>query len=209
MLSNGKLNVEARIATRYNNDLGIVSKRKNITFNGDEELLERLDSVVAIFNEKDGTTTRNAIIEEAILGYVEIAEDFFEKQNLSKDSLSLNDTTYDTAIFPATNENFNRVFIGQQQWYHVRMADHRVGNVKYIALYRGAPISAITHYAEVTKINAPDPNQDNKRIITLSRVIPFPNNIPLGNIHVNNVRKLFYTSLEKLKSVETIEELLK
>lgn len=132
-----------------------------------------------------------------------------EKQNLNKDSVSLSDTTYDTAIFPATNENFNRVFIGQKQWYHVRMADHRVGNVQYIALYRGAPISAITHYAEVTNISDPDPNQDNKRIITLSRVIPLSNNIPLGNVHVNNVRKLFYTSLKKLKSVKTIEELLK
>lgn len=169
--------------------------------------MERLDSVVNVFNEKDGATTRNAVIEDAILEYIEVAEDFFEKQNVNDDTVLLNDITYDTAVYPAINENFGSVFMGQHQWYYVRMAAFRVENVKYIALYRGAPISAITHYAEVNKIG--DTNQDNKRIISLKEPIAFPQPIQLGNIHINNVRKLFYTSLEKLKSVNTVEDLIK
>lgn len=202
-----KLSIVAKIAARYNNNLA-VAKRKNITFNIDEELLERLDSVVNIFNEKDGSTTRNAIIEDAILEYVETAEDFFEKQNVYQDTNAENTVEYDTAVFPAINANFGRVFIGQHQWHYVRMADHRIDNVKYIALYRGAPVSAITHFAEVIHISDPDPKHDNKRLIEVKEPIAFPQPIDLGGIHVNNVRKLFYTLLGKLKSVNTVEELL-
>lgn len=202
-----KSNIQIKIAARYNNNL-VAAKRKNITFNIDEELLERLDSVVGVFNEKDGTTTRNAVIEDAVSEYVETAEDFFEKQNLNKDTISLNDVAYDTAVFPAKNSNWINVFMGEHEWRYVRMADFRVDNVRYIALYRGAPISAITHYAEVIGMGDPEPDKDNKRVIRLQEPIALPQPICLGNIHVNNVRKLFYTSLNKLLSVKTVEELI-
>jgi len=88
------------------------------------------------------------------------------------------------------------------------MAAHRVENIKYVALYRGAPISAITHYAEIVNISDPNLNEDNKRLITLKEPMAFRQPISLGNIHVNNVRKLFYTSLEQLNSVSSVEQLL-
>lgn len=88
----------------------------------------------------------------------------------------------------------------------MRIAEHRISHIKYIALYRGAPVSAITHYAKVISIS--NPNEDNKRIICLNEPIELPHPIPLGNIHINNVHKLFYTNIEKLKTVNTIEELL-
>lgn len=202
-----KSNIEAKIAARYNNQ--VVVKRKNITFNVDEELLERLDAVVEILSERDGTTTRNALIEDAILHYVEVAEDYLEKQFILQDAALMNTEYYDTAVFPAVNSNFCKVFIGQHRWYYVRIAEHRVNNIKYIALYRGTPISAITHYAEVNRISNPDPNYNNKRIIEVKEPIELAQPIKLGNIHVNNVRKLFYTSLDKLKSVNTVEQLIK
>ena len=207
MRNSNKSKIQAIIAARYNKSL-VATKRKNITFNINEELLERLDSIVNAFNEKDDNTTRNAIIEDAILAYIEEAEDFFEMQNVINDDISIVDNiAYDTAVFPALNVNFNEVFMGKHQWYYVRMAEHRVKNVKYIALYRGAPISAITHYAEVIDIS--DPNEENKRLIKLKEPIAFAQPIVLGNIHVNNVRKLFYTSLKKLESVNTVKDLLK
>ncbi|MFR1380586.1 MAG: hypothetical protein ACLSTJ_16710 [Clostridium neonatale] len=199
--------IESKIATRYNNSMGI-AKRKNITFNIDEESLERLDSIVNFFYEKDGVTTRNAVIEDAIMAYIESAEDFFEKQNVNNDTndINNNDVGYDTAVFPATNSNFGKVFIGEKKWYYVRIAAYRVENIEYVALYRGAPVSAITHYAKVIKIS--EPNEDNKRLINLEEPIALAKPIKLGDIHVNNVRKLFYTTLQKLQNSDTVKELL-
>lgn len=199
--------IESKIAKRYNNLL-IIPKRKNITFNIDEESLERLDSIANCFYEKDGITTRNALIEDAISSYLESAEDFLESKNLLIDNLNVNSNIYfDTAVFPATNISFTNTFIGQRKWCFVRIAQHRVNNIKYVALYRGAPISAITHFAKVIAIS--DPNSDNKRVITLEEPIELKKEIPLGDIHVNNVRKLFYTTIDKLKSSTTIKDLIK
>lgn len=199
--------IESKIATRYNNSMGI-AKRKNITFNIDEESLERLDSIVNFFYEKDGSTTRNAVIEDAIMAYIESAEDFFERQNVNEDLKDINNNVgYDTAIFPATNENFGKVFIGEKKWYYVRIAEFRVENIEYVALYRGAPVSAITHYAKV--INISEPNEKNKRLINLEEPIALDRPIKLGKIHVNNIRKLNYTTLQKLQTSNTVEELLK
>lgn len=205
MDNQNKSKMEAKIAARYNN-LALV-KRKNITFNIDEELLERLDSAVSVFNQKDGSTTRNAVLEEAVSLYIESAEDYFEKENLNNDTRIVSVTDYDTAVFPAINDNFIKVFIGEHKWYHVRMAEHRVNNVKYVALYRGAPISAITHYAEVIDISDPIKEKEYKREIKLKEPIELLNHIPLGNIHVNSVRKLIYVSLAKLESAKTTDDL--
>ena len=202
-MSRERGNIEAMIAARYNKS---ATKKKNVSFNIDEELLERLDAVVSEFNGNDGDSTRNSVIEEAVIGYVESAEDYFSKQAVIHDREEGNTASYDTAIYPATNENFTKVFIGEKQWYYVRMAEFRIKNIKYIALYRGAPVSAITHYAEVLEIG--EANQDNKRLIKLKEPKSLPKPIVLGNIHVNNVRKLFYTTLSELEHIESVEEIL-
>lgn len=198
-----KNNLQGIIAARYNNSIA-VAKRRNITFNIDEELLERLDSIVADFNSKDNISTRNAVIEDALLAYVEEAEDYFEQMNLKEDK-DLKNVNFDTAVFSANNESFNNLFIQQHKWAWVRIAEHRIPHIKYIALYRGAPFSAITHYAEVIRIS--NANEDNKRIVEIKEPILLDNQIELGNLHVNNVRKLFYTKLEKILSAKTIKDL--
>lgn len=209
-MNNGRNDsVKAKIAARFNND-NIVAKRKNITFNISEELLERLDNVANVFNEKDGTTTRNAVIEEAVLGYIEEAEDYFERQNVHDDAsneLSTDTEDFDTAVFPAVNDNFSKVFIGQHEWYYVRIAEWRISKLKYIALYRGTPVSAITHYAEIESIG--QPNSDNKRIIKIKTPIQLTHPIELGDCHINNVRKLFYTTVQQLQQANTVKDLIK
>ena len=58
----------------------------------------------------------------------------------------------DTIVVPANEEGFNEVFLGENCWYAIRISSSMIDRIKYIAAYQTAPISAITHYAEVVKI---------------------------------------------------------
>jgi len=58
----------------------------------------------------------------------------------------------DTIIVPARADGFEKVFLGQNQWYSIRMSSSMLDRVKYIAGYQVNPVSAITHYAEVDRI---------------------------------------------------------
>jgi hypothetical protein len=58
----------------------------------------------------------------------------------------------DTIIVPAREEGFQDVFLGQDQWYAIRIGAGMKDRIKYIAAYRVAPISAVTHIAEVAEI---------------------------------------------------------
>jgi predicted DNA binding CopG/RHH family protein len=58
----------------------------------------------------------------------------------------------DTIVVPANEEGFNEVFLGKDQWFAIRISSSMIDRIKYIAGYQTAPISAITHYAEVAKI---------------------------------------------------------
>ena len=85
----------------------------------------------------------------------------FEKAkriNISSTPESRNDTTnvsvQDTIIVPAQEDGFKHVFIVENKCYEIRIGGGRKDQIKYIAAYQSAPISAITHYAEVDSIEA-------------------------------------------------------
>lgn len=68
----------------------------------------------------------------------------------SKSSLKLEEL--DTIVVPARPDGFERVFLGQNCWYAIRINSSMINRIKYIAGYQANPVSAITHYAEVERI---------------------------------------------------------
>lgn len=58
----------------------------------------------------------------------------------------------DTIVVPARREGFDRVFIGEDRWYAIRISAGMRDRIKYIAGYQIAPISAVTHIAEVSHV---------------------------------------------------------
>ncbi|MEL7406668.1 MAG: GIY-YIG nuclease family protein, partial [Cyanobacteria bacterium J06558_2] len=65
---------------------------------------------------------------------------------------SANEAIKDTVIVPAQREGFERVFLGENCWHAIRIGGGMLDQIKYIAAYQTAPISAITHVAPVDKI---------------------------------------------------------
>jgi hypothetical protein len=58
----------------------------------------------------------------------------------------------DTIVVPAQEEGFQSAFIESNAWWQIRISVSMLDKIKYIAAYRTAPISAITHIAEIDRI---------------------------------------------------------
>jgi hypothetical protein len=58
----------------------------------------------------------------------------------------------DTIIVPAKDETFQELFLGQNLWRAIRIGAAMKDRIKYLGTYRLAPISAVTHIAEIKEI---------------------------------------------------------
>jgi len=58
----------------------------------------------------------------------------------------------DTIVVPAKLDGFQEVFVGENRWYSVRIHGSVRPQIKYIAVYQVAPVSAVTHVAPVKSI---------------------------------------------------------
>jgi hypothetical protein len=67
-------------------------------------------------------------------------------------AIEVDPSELDTIVVPAQEEGFQETFIGENRWYQIRIHSSMVPRIKYIAAYRSAPISAITHAAVVKDI---------------------------------------------------------
>jgi len=59
----------------------------------------------------------------------------------------------DTIVVPAREQGFQETFLGENRWYAIRIHSSMIPQIKHIAAYRVAPVSAITHVAPVAKID--------------------------------------------------------
>lgn len=65
---------------------------------------------------------------------------------------SLDPAELDTIVVPAREDGFQETFIAENRWYAIRIHSSMLPKIKYIAAYRVAPESAITHIASVASI---------------------------------------------------------
>ena len=186
--------------------------RKTISISIEADILEQVDRVAKSFSKvSEKSFSRNSVVEEAIKGYVcEATEVLMDMHGIDIRELPeeehVNNMDFNLAIFPAHNEGFDETFIGEDCWYSVRIKEDKIPKVKYIAIYRAAPVSGITHYAKVKEIKQ---YQDtNKKIIIFDgSAIPLSRTIKLGNTDANAMRSPRYTTLEKLLEANVVKDL--
>ena len=129
------------------------SPKKQIAVYLDDAKIERIDMVTKQFSSISDSKSfsRNTLIEEAIdkfltdsIQYLKEAHGIdvdaaIEEENLER---------FDTVIFSSKERGFEETFLGESEtpcWYPCRISPVREHRVKYIAIYRGLPVSAITH----------------------------------------------------------------
>lgn len=88
--------------------------------------------------------------DEKIFQFTPFQQDILEITEEKKSVLNLEEI--DTIIVPANEEGFNKEFIENDCWWAIRISSSMLDRIKFIAAYQTSPVSAITHLAEVSKI---------------------------------------------------------
>jgi len=108
----------------------------------------------------------------------------------------------DTIVVPAKQDGFQSVFIGENRWYAIRIGAAMKDRINYIAAYQAAPLSAVTHIAEVQDIRL---YQDSGKYVVTFRgpaleITPVPikhtKNSPQGPVYVQRADLLKAKHLE-------------
>jgi len=111
----------------------------------------------------------------------------------------------DTIIVPAQEEGFQRVFLGQNEWYAIRISGGMLDKIKYIASYRTAPVSAITHYAPIERIE-PYGEEGKYKLIFSEPAKEIDNKVSF-DLARGSMQAPRYTSIKKLLSSSKLSEL--
>lgn len=128
------------------------------------------------------------------------------KNNRNSSALIANkDTVYDTIVVPAKEEGFLAEFIGNKCWFAIRISPSMIPKLKYIAAYQVAPISAITHIAEISKIERYQ-NTD-KYILYFKNKPEKIEQIKIGKNSGKVPQSPRYATLEEISKAKTLDEL--
>lgn len=113
----------------------------------------------------------------------------------------------DTIIVPATIDNFNSLFLEQKKWGAIKISPSAIKEIKYIAAYQTAPISAITHLAEIKSIEKAE--EKGKYIIYFNNDPTKITDIKFDGTMGSQIQGARYTNKENLLKAKTISDLFK
>jgi len=112
----------------------------------------------------------------------------------------------DTIVVPAQKDGFQEVFLGENRWYAIRIHASMIPQIKYIAVYRVAPISAVTHWAPVNNIV---PWQDTGKFVVNftepAKEIEHIKLVPKSRVKALQAPR--YTSFSILQQAKTLDDL--
>jgi len=112
----------------------------------------------------------------------------------------------DTVIVPTQKDGFEKVFLGEDCWYAIRISGGMLDRIKYIAAYQTQPVSAITHYAPVARIE-PYGEEGKYKLLFSEKATPI-GPIPFGDATTGAMQGPRYTTFEKLKVAKKVSDLL-
>lgn len=118
---------------------------------------------------------------------------------------SIDPSELDTIVVPAREEGFKDVFIGENMWRAIRIHESMIPKLRNIAAYQVAPVSAITHIAEVDRI---EPWKDTQKYAVYFKA-PAAQIAPIRwvpNGRVMAPQSFRYTSLARLRAAKTLDD---
>lgn len=118
----------------------------------------------------------------------------------------MNPTQFDTLLVASSEENFAQVFLRERRWYGVRIHHLRLPSLKWIAIYRRAPTSAITHYAAI--VDATEDASTGRYHISLDRIAELRRPVPMRGEKRTPIQGQRYVTLQSILDAREVAELL-
>ena len=112
----------------------------------------------------------------------------------------------DTVVVPAQEDGFKKLFLAENCWYAIRIGGGMLTKIKHIAAYQTMPVSAITHYARVDRIE-PYGDEGKYKLIFAEPAQVLPQAIPFGDAPSGAMQGPRYTSLSKLLAAKRVSDL--
>ena len=126
--------------------------------------------------------------------------------DLLPDIAPIENEQVDTVVVPAREDGVDAVFLREQRWYAIRLHGTMRPQIKNIALYQVAPVSAITHIAEVRSI---EPwKETGKYVVNFAAPAKPIGPIPLVKAgRVRALQNLRYTTRAKVEQARTLDDI--
>lgn len=110
----------------------------------------------------------------------------------------------DTLIVPGYEDGFQQTFLGERAWWAVRIAQWRLPTIKWLAVYRTAPHSRITHVGRVQRIEPYGDTGKYKLFLDGEPEQVGPVLLAPGTMGLMGTK---YTTIGKLKAAKTMADL--
>ena len=124
-------------------------------------------------------------------------------QEVTEDSEKIDVSEIDTIVIPAREDGFQSVFLGENRWYAIRLNASMIPKIKYIAAYQVAPVSAITHIAQVKNIE--QWKDTNKYVLNFADHPEKIKRVPLGKIKGKAPQSPRYSSKDRILSADFLD----
>lgn len=188
--------------------------KKQLAVYLDDEMLEQMDVIVKFCSSMNDSKSlsKNMVVEEALRKYIKDFDKYIAKEHGFNLQTLINEErkNYDTVLMASNGRGFEAAFLGEDEeemcWYPCRISDEREKNLRYIAIYRGSPISAITHYAEIKEFKYSE-EKNCKVCYFVGDPIELPNPVTLGNKNNRFFVGVKYTKLDSLKRAKIADDI--
>jgi len=176
------------------------------------KVLEKIHANISVLELKTFQTDSGVLLHQFDTLYDEYEETLL-KDKLDSPSRSVEErakrkerrANSDTIIVPAQEEGFKNVFLGENRWHAVKIGAAMKERLKFIAAYQVAPISAVTHIAEIQEIR---PYKDTgKYLIVFKNPAEKIRNVPNNNPKYAP-QNVVYVKRDVLMNVEFLDEAL-
>jgi hypothetical protein len=112
----------------------------------------------------------------------------------------------DTIVVPAQKEGFEEAFVGQNAWWAIRVAQKHRANLKWIAAYQVLPVAAVTHIAEIDRLE-PYGDEGKYKVVFKGPPSPLKHKIPFGDATPGAMQGPRYTTRASLQAAKTVKDL--